>query len=515
MQPQNWFQNRRAKAKQMLRREIDTKATGDESSSETTSDQHEECNVSEYYSSSNHSQPLQASSATFPIVEQQQQQQISFFTPTHDASVTNSTSPSVEEYPSPRSLIFPPVHGHDLTYASTVNGYLTSDDSPCHEAMDHEHALHDFDPSMGTFVPFPTTMGMDTVMAPQAVPYHPGLLSVDGMAQLSEESIASLGCEAQALQHDMSTSIQQMSSPISSQSPSSVASDLRFKSPPPPSNIATRRNKGAPAMLSPTALRNGPYGPKTGIDLGKRMDAPAQIRRISSASGLINRIQKPAMAPVPRSPLYFERNKDVLMHSLQTATAAAVGGPASLVRSASSNISPVTPQDCIAPYHHGMLEATSSVVSDDEVQYAMNGSVQHPFFGMGQTLKTPPGTPGFNASHVDQQTSVDPWSFVPQDEALLTPSLGSFGSDEFAVLSAPAYAVNSQPPTPSFGQQAGHNYFPMQFHGGNEGPAEYTFPGEPNMPHGLSAKSSPGRPKGKQFQFTQNITPDDFFSIDK
>ncbi|EFX01593.1 homeobox transcription factor [Grosmannia clavigera kw1407] len=502
----NWFQNRRAKAKQMLRREIDTKATGDESSSETPSDQQEDCTVSEYYSSSNHSQPLQASSAAFPTVEQQRQ--LAFFTPATDASITNSASPSVEEYPSPRSLVFPPVH--DLSsYAPTMNGYLTSDGSPCHETMEHEHALHGFDPStMAAFVPF-TNMGMDSVIAPQPVSYHSELMGMDGIHHLSKESVANLSHEAQALQHGVPPPIQQLSSPISSHSPSSAASDLRFKSPPPPANIANRRNKGAPAMLNPTALRNGPYGPKTGIEMGKRIDAPTPIRRISSANGLINRIQKPAMAPVPRSPLYFERNKDVLMQSLQTAAA----GPASLVRSTSSNISPVTPRECIASYNHGMLEASSSV-SEDEA-FSVSGSMQHPFFSMGQTLKTPPGTPGFNGGHVDRQASMDPWGFVPQDEALLTPSLGSYGSEEFAVLSsAPAYALNSQPPTPSFGQQAGHNYFQMQLQGG-EGQADFTFPGEPSMPPGFLAKSSPGRPKNKQFQFTQNVTPDDFFSIEK
>jgi len=102
--------------------------------------------------------------------------------------------------------------------------------------------------------------------------------------------------------------------------------------------------------------------------------------------------------------------------------------------------------------------------------------------------------------------------YVAQDEPLITPGLGSFGSEEFSMAPlAPGYVAHSQPPTPSFPPGVGPSYFPWGVATGSApGHTEYTFPPEPYMPTDASAKSSPGQPKSKQFQFAQNITPQDF-----
>lgn len=522
----NWFQNRRAKAKQLLRREMDTRAPGDESPSGTPPEQ-KDIAMSEFYSTTEPSQQLQASTAGFSTTEQQRH--LDFFAPTHDAPAANNISPSVEEYPSPKSLVFPPVNTQDLSYGPVAHNFVTPDtSSACQdggldtfEGLDHDQVLQDLDQSLSAFVPFTTTMGMEAIMSAPTIPFHTELLGMDGIPHLSHGSVSSLPCETQAMNHGLSSAIQQMSSPTSSaHSPLSAVSDLRFKSPPPPANIATRRNKGAPAMLNPTSLRTNPYSPKTGVDLGKRVDAPGPIRRISSANGLINRIQKPAGASAPRSPLYFERNKEALIHSLQNVTTAAAAAPAgvsatgcsvTLVPSASGNASPVITR------MQNVETESGAPASDEDLSFSLTTSVPHTFFNSGPTLKTPPGTPGLqDGGNADQRVAVDIWNFAPQDEALLTPSLGSFGSDEFQILSsAAAYTANSQPPTPSLGQQVGNGCMPMMFHGNGMGSVDYTFPAEA---YGLSeslSKSSPGHSRSKQFQFTQNITPDDFFSLEK
>ncbi|CAK7228910.1 hypothetical protein SBRCBS47491_007069 [Sporothrix bragantina] len=540
----NWFQNRRAKAKQMSRRvEPATQSDVSPSASSPSEQLDDTSMVSEYFGSQNQSLPLRASSATFPATEQPS---LAVYLPHNGGSIAaaHGTSPSThstEEYPSPKSLVYPPPTSaaHELPFPPVMNGaYLatphnttsySSHASPQHvSSMGAEQGLKpEFDQNMGAYVPFTTAMGAENVMA-HVGSFQSELLSVDDVPQLDKDLHVMQSYEVPSFDETLSQSMSAAGSPqsASGHSPVSAISDLRFKSPPPPANIATRRNKGVPAMLNSTALRSQAFGPKTGIDMGsKRADGgPAPvIRRIASATGLMsNRIQKPSVPTAPRSPLYYERNKEALLQTLQTATASANGGP--LVRSLSNNTSPVSPNESMAP--NGAMVGSGS--SDDE-QYlpyhngaAAAGSHSTYFSAKPSTLKTPPGTPGFNglaqSSNEHQRVVETHWNFVPQDEALLTPSLGSFSSDEFPMLqTAPSYIMNSQPPTPSVHQPLGHSYFPLRLQGaggggapGATGQSEYTFPGEGYMFPGSSGKASPGRSKAKQFQFTQNMTPQDY-----
>ncbi|OAA61266.1 homeobox transcription factor [Niveomyces insectorum RCEF 264] len=547
----NWFQNRRAKQKQILRREADPKAAGDASPcASSSSDQQDDSMASEYYGTQNPSQTQQrASSAAFPCTEQHRHHQSGLCPPAADGSATHSASPSAEEYPSPKSLVFPPGAGHDLSsYAPVMDGFLNSHAHGSYASQasshqngsvdgDHASSTHDFERSLNIYVPFTTAADMEPMMAPVAS-YQSELLDADDLPDLSDlPDLPDLPELDKDFVLPTCESHERLSSPNSVQSPTLGIADLRFKSPPPPANIATRRNKGIPAMLNATALRGHPFGPKTGVDVGKRSDGAAAMRRIASATGLMpKRIQKTSLPSAPRSPLYFERNKEALMQSFQTAAAsasasAAAAGSGPLALSHSTNVSPVMASETLASIQPGAAAATADA-SDDEQASSFAAGPQA-FFGLEHTLSTPPGTPGVNGGlssflhHADHSVPMEAsWAFLPQDEAQLTPSLGSFGSDDLSMLqSAPAYVVNSQPPTPSVGQTLSHSYFPVRLHGSNGGGGgssggvmnhtEYAFPGESYMLPAASAKSSPGRSKGKQYQFTPNVTPQDFFASEK
>ena len=504
--------------------------------------------VSEYFGSQNQSLPLRASSATFPAATQLPSLAVY---PPHDNNNNNinnnnsSTSPSApststEEYPSPKSLVYPTTTSatHELPFPPVLNGaYLAT---PNNTTRHGSHASPQPVSSMVTEsmtayvpVPFTTAMSAENVMA-HIGPFQTELLSVDDVPQLDRDLHVVSSYEVRSFDETLSQSMSAGDSPqsASAHSPASAISDHRFKSPPPPSNIATRRNKDVPAMLTSTAMRSQVFGPKTGIDMSsRRLDggsAPV-VRRIASATGLMssNRIQKPAVPAAPRSPLYYGRNQEALLQSLQTATAPGTtsGGP--LARSLSSTVSPVSSSETLVS--SGALFGSGS--SDDE-QFqpygcgvvAANGNCNPPYFSAKPaTLKTPPGTPSFNNGlaqrGIEHQRVVEThWNFVSQDEALLTPSLGSFGPEEYPMLqTGPSYIMSSQPPTPSVHQSLGHGYFPLSLQGAGvsgapiaPGQSEYAFPGECYMFPGSSGKASPGQSKSKQFQFTQNVTPEDY-----
>lgn len=299
-------------------------------------------------------------------------------------------------------------------------------------------------------------------------------------------------------------------SPTSMPESPSTVSNLRFKSPPPPADIAGRRKMRRPAPLGPTSLRAGP-GPKTGIDPQRRTDTASPMRRISSATGsLCGRVQKTFMRPSePRSPFAMDRTKEALFQSLQGPTAS----QASMMASLNCAMSPMSPD--------GQCAGENTVIpnaSDEEQGYpfgslgAMGGL---PVYKPEPAIKTtPPGTPslpmGFQEPYFP--ASMDhTWNFVPQEEPLPTPSLCSHGGSELEFSVAPQLPgyVASQPVTPSFPPTLAPAY--NGFFGTSLGAhTEYHFP-DSSYPAESSARSSPvAPPRSKQFQFAQNITPQDF-----
>jgi hypothetical protein len=313
------------------------------------------------------------------------------------------------------------------------------------------------------------------------------------------------------LRHHTSADSLAMSDNVSStsmpESPSTL-SDLRFKSPPPPADIAGRRKMRRPAPLGLSSLRGGP-GPKTGIEGQRRLDAPSPMRRISSASGsLCGRVQKTFMGPSgPRSPFAMDRTKEALLQSLQ-------GAQAPMMTSMNSATGSVSPD---GGHGHGLGENTFGANSPEEEQcypYGSLGSVGGlPLYNTEAPGRTSPGTPALPLAFHEPffPTSVDhSWNFVPQDEPLPTPSLCSHGGSEleFSMASQLPGYVASQPVTPSFPPTIGPNY--GSFFGTSLGShTEYHFPD--SYPAESSARSSPvAPPRSKQFQFAQNVTPQDF-----
>ena len=305
---------------------------------------------------------------------------------------------------------------------------------------------------------------------------------------LVDEPIASIETSqlCEALEDDIK--IEHLSPSSMSHSPHPPA-DQRFKSPPPPTDIAARRNIRRPPSLGLGSLRGFSHsqGPKTCIDVSRRPDAPTPMRRMTSAGlGLSGRIQKASL--VPRSPFSLDRNRAALLHTLQ-------GTSAPSLSSLNCAVSPLSPNGLNLGENQ-----TPTNFSDEEHKFRL-GSFGGP--NMEQPMRTPPATPGLPSNfqepmfyfHLDQH-----WNAGPQDEPLQTPSLGSHGGSEFEFS---GYVV-SQPATPSLPMHIGPAH---GLHGKVPSNVEYTFPD--SFP-GYSAKSSPGQPKSQQFQFAQNVTPQDF-----
>jgi hypothetical protein len=297
---------------------------------------------------------------------------------------------------------------------------------------------------------------------------------------------------------------------MSASSPS-MMSDLRFKSPPPPADIAGRRKSRRPAPLGLSSLRGGP-GPKTGIEMPRRADTVSPMRRVSSATGsLRGRVQKAFMGPCgPRSPFPMDRNREALLQSLPETQAPTMA-------SLNNTMSPMSPERMLSS---GMGDcAVAPQASDDEPGYPFGslgalGGV--PLYNSNNntepTVGSPPGTPGLHMGFHEGYfpPSVEPsWNYVPQDEPLPTPSLCSHGGSELEFSMAPQLPgyVASQPVTPSFPPTMGPVY--AGFFGTSVGQTEYHFP--ESYPTETSARSSPVvPPRSKQFQFAQNVTPQDF-----
>lgn len=283
------------------------------------------------------------------------------------------------------------------------------------------------------------------------------------------------------------------SSPASMSHSPHPLTDQRFKSPPPPTDIAARRNIRRPPSLGLGALRNFSHsGPKTCIDVSRRPDVPPPMRRMTSSSLLSGRIQK--SGPAPRSPFSLDRSRTALLQTLQ-------GTSAPGLSSLNCALSPLSPSGLNLGDN-----STPTGLTDEDRNFGL-GSLGGSCSKSEQPMRTPPPTPGLPSNfqepifyfQLDQH-----WNSAPQDEPLQTPSLGSHGGSEFDF---PGYVV-SQPATPSLPLLIG----PAQgLQAGVQAKApsnvEYNFPD--SFP-GYSARSSPGQPKSQQFQFAQNVTPQDF-----
>lgn len=251
--------------------------------------------------------------------------------------------------------------------------------------------------------------------------------------------------------------------------------------------IASRRNRRPPHLAINASRSYSACGPRTGIDMGRRVDVGGSMRRVASATGTV-RISKPS--GTPRSP-FFERNADALFQLNRSPSFTA----------ATATIAPPTPDTPIVSAQQGLCEVNvgSALPTDPKLSSGLV-IVQDP------TLRTPPTTPGIIDNMLALNAGYEGGVF---DEPLVTPGLGNFPTD-FEVPNVsnnvPNYVANgcaSQPQTPSYSSQMGPNYF--GYSGGN---AEYNW-----SDASVSAKSSPGQ-SHRQVQF-MNMTPSSFSGVEK
>jgi hypothetical protein len=273
-----------------------------------------------------------------------------------------------------------------------------------------------------------------------------------------------------------------------------------FKSPPPPANIASRRNIPRPAALTVATSRSRSYnlGPKTGMDGLRRADptSPATaMRRIASAGGnMAGRIQKQSTGP--RSPLFLNRNTEAFLqfHSRS---------PVGMLSAAFSGATPPTPMTPAVMSQGGREPTVSSTCSDDDAFMLGHGI---------DSLKTPPETPGVLgvlANNFNGHAFNNGMDFTA-DQPLLTPYFQS----EFPDLSLrhmPSYVEMSDtslPSTPLYSNIMGPaTQDPNSLAAPVPGNTQYDWDANESI---TSTKSSPGQPRSRQIQFTPNITPQDY-----
>jgi hypothetical protein len=363
--------------------------------------------------------------------------------------------------------------------------------------------------SLAAFATFPDMIRQDDI--PVQVDQIAQQFLLDPNAQGQQHHHVHIKLEDQTPLHlETRQQYEQIIQEVVARSPAS-ADDGAFK-PPPSIDIAARRNMRRPAPLGTGALRSHSYnhpGPRTGIEMVKRNDAASPMRRIASATGNGNmpgRVQK-SIGAGPRSPLFYERNHEALLHLARSPVVAAPTNP----------FAPPTPNTPVLTNRQGIREATvSSTSSDDDKSYNFQMVMPDNPFLMDPTLRTPPATPGIMGHYSGAGFANVESAFVEDytDEQIVTPGLGGFGIEpDFSSMaqSIPSYVANScasQPSTPSFAPMAMGGMGNPLFATASSSNIEYAWPNAAMS----SSKSSPGQPKSKQFQFITNVTPDNFNS---
>lgn len=538
---QNWFQNRRAKAKQERKQEeYEARRAAEKSGSEPGSPENPPSVMSEF-SDQNTDQQMKPSSALFPELSQSVEQCHSMDNDSHyeedgtcksesfdspyepQAVESHQDDPSsTADLHSPLSLdfshsdrmgfVYPPAN-QGFHPQGSVHGYSSF-------ALQHrnssEHLEHQKGLDMVTHaLPSPEEQmpnagyQADQYFKAIGVGYPSSALPFFNQTSIMEEKelegIKDEGC----LPHDGESDGSLHDEPMtpSTHQDFSAPGDS-FKSPPPPANIATRRKIQRPAALQVTKSSNLGGGPKTAMDGPRRCDAssPATaMRRIASASGnMAGRIQKQSAGP--RSPLFLNRNAEAFLqfHSRS---------PASVFSAAFSGAAPPTPMTPAVFNQQGVREPTvSSNCSDDEA-FSLGHGVPNHFMSefKPESLKTPPETPGLMTSLNTQTFGGHPFSApidFTVDRPLMTPYFHSEFPDLSLSNSVPSYVEmgdNSLPATPLYPNLINSARDPNIFI--SSGSTQYDWDTNESI---TSSKSSPEQPRSKQIQFTQNITPQDY-----
>ncbi|KAI0442978.1 hypothetical protein F4803DRAFT_338984 [Xylaria telfairii] len=280
-----------------------------------------------------------------------------------------------------------------------------------------------------------------------------------------------------------------------------------FRSPPPPANIASRRNIPRPAALQAACLRSRSYNiPKTALDGSKRMDISSpvsSIRRISSASGMgPGRIQKSSAGP--RSP-FFGRAEALLQYSRSPVGSGTPTFPGA---------APPTPMTPAVFDQRHVQEPTVISASPDNASFVLGMGVASNYvqeIKEENDLKTPPTTPGMMTEFGTNGFVGNAFSAgfnITTDQPLLTPYFHSEFPD-LSIQNVPSYVETSDggPPTPVYPTMMNSNLEHPTFTRNVIPNTQYDWDANESV---VSSRSSPGYPRSKQIQFTPNITPQDY-----
>ncbi|KAI1112823.1 hypothetical protein F5Y14DRAFT_243738 [Nemania sp. NC0429] len=283
-----------------------------------------------------------------------------------------------------------------------------------------------------------------------------------------------------------------------------------FKSPPPPANIASRRNIPRPAALQAASLHNRTFNnPKTALDGGKRLDMSSpvsSIRRISSSTGAgLGRIQKCSAGP--RSPFIGRAEALFQYHNRSPVGSGTPTFPGA------APPTPMTP--AVFDHHHGHEPTVISASSDDgSFALGMGGMTSGYVQEMREEhdLKTPPTTPGM-MNDFSTTGFVNPFASgfnITTDQPLLTPYFHSEFPELTIQTAVPNYVETGEvsPSTPVYSSMMGSNLdHSSSFTGNPMANTQYDWDANESV---VSSRSSPGYPRSKQIQFTPNITPQDY-----
>ncbi|KAL3295758.1 homeobox domain-containing protein [Colletotrichum asianum] len=496
----NWFQNRRAKAKQEKRHAMNEekerqKSEQDAETRDTTAD-----NVKEYYASNDQEEDLRPSAAPFPPVKASEETtSVTASTPVEEAEpetemeeMLHATAEETEaEYTSPESPNCP-AQDINISYSLTTDNFFP-------DTCDFTTSL----PSEATSQAPCLTISIPQFMpeitdATSAASYQhlSGSTDMHGMAShyMMADSLH-VDIKQEQMQSEGVNGFDQFSPESMAHSPPEISTtDFRFK-PPPTIDIASRRNSKRPAQLV-SCMRSQSYnlsGPKTGIEMSRRIEAPSPMRRVASATGNFPRGIQKATSAGPRSPLCFDRNQENLL--LQMAAHSPVSR---------SSVAPPTPNTPVVPtQQQNMREATvSSMSSEDDKSYSVQTNLTVPQYAMDPTMRTPPDTPGLMTN---MSGSLFSYEYQVADEPIHTPSFGTFDNEFGLQTNVPTYVAQScgsQPVTPSFPHNAMGPAFYSSYEGGN---AEYNWSDASSM----AIKPSSEQIRSRHYAFS-NITAQDF-----
>ncbi|KAI2466150.1 hypothetical protein F4781DRAFT_366728 [Annulohypoxylon bovei var. microspora] len=521
----NWFQNRRAKAKQERKQEeYEARRAAEKASCEPVSPDDGLSSGTSEHTNDSVRRRVQPSSARFPDVDSSAQIDASY----DDDSDSDGESPDSGDSHSPHEA-----HAAD----EVADSYLNFSDVTDFNAYQHAPQSYSHSGNVNGFTSYISPEHLDhneqSTVAGNSLPspeeqcatndhnssqFSPMLDGGYSGAHItpflqSQPTFTTPRMNGSPI-HSMQGHGDGLHTPISEgQTPTTmvhqgIPTPDSFKSPPPPANIASRRNIPRPAALQTSSLRSRSYGyggmPKTGLDGPKRMDPSSPVstirRIVSSAGSMHGRIQKPSSGP--RSPMVY--NAEALL-AYQSRS------PAGAVASAFSGAAPPTPMTP-AVIDQGIREpvVTSACSEDNSFLLGANLPTSMMEFKTESNLKTPPSTPGGLLNHFNNTNY--PNSFVPRldfqpDQPVLTP----FFSTEFPDMSlhtVPSYADMSDgslPTTPLYpmGSIQEQNAFGHNTMGNTQ------FDWDANEAVS-SSRSSPNQSRSKQIQFTQNMTPQDY-----